>query len=86
MSELFTTLAEIPLFATRWKWPGMSAMTKSKKSKVHSHISAPFHAINAVSVAVTLEGTIIHKSGLITGGRSSHGNNKTWSDVDIQGK
>ena len=36
-------------------------------------------------VAVTLEGTIIHKSGLITGGRSSHGDNKKWEEKDIQG-
>ena len=36
-------------------------------------------------LAVTLEGTIIHKSGLITGGRSSHGNNKKWDEKDIQG-
>ena len=35
--------------------------------------------------AVTLEGTVIHKSGLITGGRSSHGNNKKWEEKDIQG-
>ncbi|EJC99202.1 cohesin complex subunit psm1 [Fomitiporia mediterranea MF3/22] len=35
--------------------------------------------------AVTLEGTVIHKSGLITGGRSSHGDNKKWEDKDIQG-
>lgn len=34
--------------------------------------------------AVTLEGTVIHKSGLITGG-SSHGNSKKWEDKDIQG-
>ncbi|TFY79840.1 hypothetical protein EWM64_g4174 [Hericium alpestre] len=35
--------------------------------------------------AVTLEGTIIHKSGLITGGRSSHDNNKKWEEKDVQG-
>lgn len=37
-------------------------------------------------IAVTLEGTIIHKSGLITGGRSTHSNGKKWDDKDIQGK
>ena len=37
-------------------------------------------------LAVTLEGTIIHKSGLITGGRSSHGNNKKWDEKDVQGR
>ncbi|KAI0290144.1 hypothetical protein BC826DRAFT_1106624 [Russula brevipes] len=35
--------------------------------------------------AVTLEGTIIHKSGLITGGRSTHENGKKWEEKDIQG-
>ncbi|KAI0063838.1 cohesin complex subunit psm1 [Artomyces pyxidatus] len=35
--------------------------------------------------AVTLDGTIIHKSGLITGGRSTHGNSKKWDEKDIQG-
>ncbi|KAL0571911.1 Structural maintenance of chromosomes protein 1 [Marasmius crinis-equi] len=35
--------------------------------------------------AVTLEGTIIHKSGLITGGRSHHGPEKNWDEKDIQG-
>ncbi|KAF7302129.1 Structural maintenance of chromosomes protein [Mycena indigotica] len=34
--------------------------------------------------AVTLEGTIIHKSGLITGGKSTH-SGKKWDDKDIQG-
>lgn len=35
--------------------------------------------------AVTLEGTIIHKSGLLTGGRSSHGNGRKWEEKDVQG-
>ncbi|KAJ2928232.1 hypothetical protein H1R20_g8845, partial [Candolleomyces eurysporus] len=35
--------------------------------------------------AVTLEGTVIHKSGLITGGKSTHNNNKKWDEKDIQG-
>ncbi|KAF8638669.1 hypothetical protein AX17_002030 [Amanita inopinata Kibby_2008] len=34
--------------------------------------------------AVTLEGTVIHKSGLITGGRSTH-SNKKWDEKDVQG-
>jgi hypothetical protein len=34
---------------------------------------------------VTLEGTIIHKSGLITGGRSTHDSTKKWEEKDIQG-
>ncbi|KAI0692899.1 cohesin complex subunit psm1 [Cytidiella melzeri] len=35
--------------------------------------------------AVTLDGTVIHKSGLMTGGRSSHGNGKKWEEKDVQG-
>ncbi|EIW51887.1 cohesin complex subunit psm1 [Trametes versicolor FP-101664 SS1] len=35
--------------------------------------------------AVTLEGTIIHKSGLITGGKSSQQNGKKWEEKDVQG-
>ncbi|KAI6108622.1 RecF/RecN/SMC [Pisolithus croceorrhizus] len=34
--------------------------------------------------AVTLEGTIIHKSGLMTGGRSTHGSGKKWEEKDVQ--
>ncbi|KAM6496344.1 condensin complex subunit SMC1 [Amanita muscaria] len=34
--------------------------------------------------AVTLEGTVIHKSGLITGGRSTH-SSKKWDEKDVQG-
>ncbi|KAF9496421.1 hypothetical protein BDN71DRAFT_747742 [Pleurotus eryngii] len=35
--------------------------------------------------AVTIEGTIIHKSGLITGGRSTHNSSKKWDEKDVQG-
>ncbi|KAH7887101.1 RecF/RecN/SMC [Phlebopus sp. FC_14] len=35
--------------------------------------------------AVTLEGTVIHKSGLMTGGRSSHGSGKKWEEKEVQG-
>ncbi|KAN0065181.1 Structural maintenance of chromosomes protein 1 [Thecaphora frezii] len=35
--------------------------------------------------AVTLEGTIIHKSGLITGGQTSQGNGKRWGEREIEG-
>ncbi|KAG6852767.1 hypothetical protein C0991_009264 [Blastosporella zonata] len=35
--------------------------------------------------AVTLEGTVIHKSGLITGGRSTHATTKKWDEKDVQG-
>ena len=36
-------------------------------------------------VAVTLEGTVIHKSGLITGGKSSHNTSKKWGEKEVQG-
>ncbi|KAJ7246598.1 condensin complex subunit SMC1 [Mycena haematopus] len=35
--------------------------------------------------AVTLEGTIIHRSGLITGGKSTHNTGKKWDEKDVQG-
>lgn len=34
--------------------------------------------------AVTLEGTVIHKSGLITGGRSTHESGKKWEEQEVQ--
>ncbi|KZT66248.1 cohesin complex subunit psm1 [Daedalea quercina L-15889] len=34
--------------------------------------------------AVTLEGTIIHKTGMITGGRSTHGNGRKFGEKDVQ--
>jgi hypothetical protein len=34
---------------------------------------------------VTLEGTVIHKSGLITGGKSSHNTGKKWEEKEVQG-
>ncbi|THH32095.1 hypothetical protein EUX98_g2090 [Antrodiella citrinella] len=35
--------------------------------------------------AVTLDGSVIHKSGLMTGGRSSRGNGKKWEEKEVQG-
>ncbi|KAJ3557591.1 hypothetical protein NM688_g1392 [Phlebia brevispora] len=35
--------------------------------------------------AVTLEGTVIHKSGMMTGGRGTHSNGKKWEEKDVQG-
>jgi len=32
-----------------------------------------------------LEGTVIHKNGLITGGRSTRNINKKWNEKDISG-
>jgi structural maintenance of chromosome 1 len=34
---------------------------------------------------VTLDGTVIHKSGLITGGRSTRDTTKKWDDTDVKG-
>jgi len=36
-------------------------------------------------IAVTLDGTVIHKSGLITGGKSSHNTGKKWEEKEVQG-
>lgn len=36
-------------------------------------------------IAVTLEGTVIHKSGLITGGKSTHGSGRKWEEQEVQG-
>ncbi|KAG8819272.1 Structural maintenance of chromosomes protein 1 [Serendipita sp. 399] len=33
---------------------------------------------------VSLDGTVIHKSGLMTGGRSTHNTGKTWEEREIQ--
>jgi structural maintenance of chromosome 1 len=42
---------------------------------------------DVVDVAVTLEGTVIHRSGLITGGNSTTpGNNKQFEDREVEGK
>ena len=41
--------------------------------------------LNIFSPAVTLDGTIIHKSGLMTGGRSSRNSGKKWEEKDMQG-
>ncbi|CAL1698943.1 unnamed protein product [Somion occarium] len=35
--------------------------------------------------AVTLEGTVIHKSGLMTGGRSTRDSGRKWDEKDVQG-
>ncbi|KAI0078626.1 cohesin complex subunit psm1 [Panus rudis PR-1116 ss-1] len=35
--------------------------------------------------AVTLEGTVIHKSGLMTGGRSTRESGRRWDEKDVQG-
>ena len=34
---------------------------------------------------MTLDGTVIHKSGSITGGQSSHGNGRKWDDTEVAG-
>jgi len=37
------------------------------------------------STAVALDGTVIHKSGLITGGRSTRDSTKKWDETDVKG-
>jgi hypothetical protein len=36
--------------------------------------------------AVTIEGTVIHKSGSITGGQSSQGAGRKWDEKEVQGQ
>ena len=59
--------------------------TEGKMSKVRGFWFF-CEAINHSSIAVTLDGTVIHKSGLITGGRSSHNSGKTWEEKEVQSK
>lgn len=64
----------------------MCATRKGKKSKVtwlSSFCLLTFFVYSAS--AVTLEGTVIHKSGLITGGRSTHAMTKKWNEKDVEG-
>ena len=57
-----------------------------KGQEVKGESSPPWHGDEPdVLVAVTLEGTIIHKSGLITGGKSSQTSGKKWEEKDVQG-
>ena len=59
-------------------------MIRDKRLKVGMFIFE-IPMIKTLPVAVTLEGTIIHKSGLITGGRSTHNTTKKWDEKDVQG-
>lgn len=45
----------------------------------------PSRKIFNFDVAVTLDGTVIHKSGLITGGRSTRDSTKKWDETDVNG-
>jgi chromosome segregation ATPase len=50
-------------------------MIRNRKSKVRIFMAK-------LTVAVTLDGTVIHKSGLITGGQGANANRK-FSDTEI---
>ena len=50
-----------------------------------SKVSAMCFNSFADFTAVTLDGTIIHKSGLITGGHDSRNNGKVWKEQEIEG-
>ena len=45
----------------------------------------PISVYSDFGVAVTLDGTVIHKSGLITGGRSTRDSTKKWDETDVKG-
>ena len=61
-------------------------MRKARKSKVCSPYRYMISWLKWRFLAVTLDGTVIHKSGLMTGGRSAHGNSKKWDEKDVQGQ
>lgn len=63
----------------------MCVMRKDRRLKVRPYFLDPCPPDRDSMVAVTLEGTIIHKSGLITGGKSTHNNGKKWDEKDVQG-
>lgn len=37
-------------------------------------------------IAVTLDGTVFHKAGLITGGSTNAGTGRKWEEAQVQGK
>lgn len=61
-------------------------MRKDKRSRVRCFLLGSPSFNHHRAAAVTLEGTIIHKSGLITGGKSTHNNGKKWDEKDVQGR
>ena len=77
--------AAIHLFAIQWMLRDTFATRNNKKSKVMFSFVSLSLLIKASHEAVTLEGTVIHKSGLITGGRSTHNAGKKWDEKDVQG-
>lgn len=56
-----------------------------KGSCLQAYLPAFPRCLSAFVSAVTLDGSIIHKSGLMTGGRSSRGNGKKWEEREVQG-
>jgi structural maintenance of chromosome 1 len=60
-------------------------MRRGRKLRVRLFASFSVSGDYIVLLAVTLDGTIIHKSGLITGGNSTH-SNKRFNEQDVQGK
>lgn len=43
-------------------------------------------SLSLSNIAVTLDGSILHRSGLITGGPSSSQKTKIWDEKDVDGK
>lgn len=62
----------------------MSAMKGVRKSKVRHGNFGRAPSRLKLSTAVTLDGTVIHKSGLITGGQGSGGGRK-FDDKEVEG-
>lgn len=62
----------------------MSAMKGLRKSKVRHGNSGHIPLGLKLFTAVTLDGTVIHKSGLITGGQGAGGGRK-FDDKEVEG-
>lgn len=63
-------------------------VTWEKSQEVKGKHTLPFQPLRFADerlLAVTLDGTVIAKSGLMTGGRSTHNNGKKWDEKDVQG-
>src|ERR1700737_4249494 len=69
------------LCAIRWRLLSSSRGKRARKSKVSSQLGLwIFGPLISFFLAVTLDGTVIHKSGLMIGGRSTHNSGQKWEE------
>lgn len=67
------------------KWLNTSATKRILKSKVTSPLCLCRESCS-VCIAVTLDGTVFHKAGLITGGSTNSGTGRKWEEAQVTGK